>query len=370
MTYNFRRKTKLLYIYMTAALLSGIFLFFISCVSVPETGKNASASETTDSPAETQTGSVISPDDTSEPKKSAGKKKKGTTAKKLTVIYDEEKTEKIDLLGEYKSLLSGLTLSPDMQPAAVKNGNAFASDFSVFVKDASGMPASGAAVTVKYPSNNLNGSIVFASEDIVSDTEGRAVFTSPLPEFSCSSEILFYVTPEKTDEEILRYAEEHAVRMPYRVYTDKTHKVISVSVLDYKQSGAPLRSNSFSSSAFLKALYKKGFRRAGNADFIDEIDGGDTKLLHKNATALFRGTVDYLIFGTVKYKTPVEQDAEGLYAVTMTTELSVMDMKNGTLVLTVSRDFFAKDKGEWQLLDNMRNNIIAPALADLVYYNF
>ena len=158
--------------------------------------------------------------------------------------------------------------------------------------------------------------------------------------------------------------------MPYRVYTDKTHKTISVSVLDYNQSGKPVRSNSFSSSAFLKALYKKGFRRAGNADFIDEIHSEDVQLLYKNASSLFSGAVDYLIFGTVKYKTPVEQDAEGLYGVTLTAELSVMDMKNGTVVLSTKRDFTAKDKGEWALLDNMRNTMIGPALADFLYYNF
>ncbi|WP_428768210.1 hypothetical protein V1L52_06905 [Treponema sp. HNW] len=359
---------------MSAATVCGILLFFISCVSVPDKKDDSYAQEAaralTEETAESETEGLISPDDTREIKKPSGKKTSGAEAKKLTVIYEEEKTEAPDLLGEYKTLLEGLNLRSDKAPPPVKNGNTFASDFSVLVTDARDMPVQGVSITVKYPSDNLNGTIVFASEDIISDEEGRAFFTSPLPEFSCLSEILFYISPEKTDEAVLSYAEEIALRMPYRVYTDKTHKTISVSVLDYNQSGKPVRSNSFSSSAFLKALYKKGFRRAGNADFIDEINGGKTDLLYKNAAALFRGTVDYLIFGTVKYKNPVEQTADGLYGVTLTAELSVMDMKSGALILNTSQDFFAQDKGEWQLLDGIRNNMIGPALADFLYYNF
>lgn len=375
MTYILRRKIMLRLTNIGAILVCGIFLFFAACFtacsSVPAPKKNLSyIDEAAESSAQNEAESSISVDDADTVKKVSGKKKSGKTAKKLTVIYDEEKKEEPDFTAEYKALCAGLKLTADNLPAAVKNGNAFDSDFSVFVADKAGMPVEKVSITVKYPSHNLNGSIVCASEDIVSNAEGKAVFTSPLPEFSCLSEILFYVTPEKTDEAVLKYAEEHALRMPYRVYTDKTNKVISLSVADYTPSGKPVTSNSYSSSALLKALYKKGFRRVGNADFIDEIDSGNTKLLYKNSSALFSGAVDYLIFGTVKYEKPVEQNAEGLYTVTLNAELSLMDMKNGTVILNTKRVFTSEHKNEWQLLDNIRNTMMAPEFADFLYYNF
>lgn len=382
MTYILRRKIMLRLTNIGAILVCGIFLFFTACFSacftacssVPAQKENISYIDDIDGAAENsaqnEAESGISVDDADTVKKVSGKKKSGKTAKKLTVIYDEEKKEEPDFTAEYKALCADLKLTADNLPAAVKNGNAFDSDFSVFVANKAGLPVEKVSITVKYPSHNLNGSIVYASEDIVSDAEGKAVFTSPLPEFSCLSEILFYVTPEKTDEAVLKYAEENALHMPYRVYTDKTHKVISVSVADYTPSGKPVTSNSYSSSALLKALYKKGFRRVGNADFIDEIDSGNTKLLYKNSSALFSGAVDYLIFGTVKYEKPVEQNAEGLYTVTLNAELSLMEMKSGTVILNTKRVFTSEHKNEWQLLDNIRNTMMAPEFADFLYYNF
>ena len=207
---NFRYKIKLFYTSMSAAAVCGILLFFASCVSAPDKKDDSytleGGSTVTEKNAESETEGVISPDDTRETKKTSGKKTSVSSAKKLTVVYEEEKKEAPDLLGEYKTLLENLNLRSDKEPAAVKNGNAFASDFSVSVTDAQGMPAEGVSITVKYPSNNLNGTIIFASEDIISDEEGRAFFTGPLPEFSCLSEILFYISPEKTDEAVLSYA--------------------------------------------------------------------------------------------------------------------------------------------------------------------
>ena len=370
MTHIIRHKTMLRLIKIGALFVCGMFLFVTACSSVPAEDEELYTDEAAESFAEKETESSISVDDTDTVKKSSGKKKSGKTAKKLTVIYDEEKKEAPDLTAEYKALCAGLKLTADKQPPAVKNGTAFDSDFSVFVGNEAGMPVGKVNITVKYPSNNLNGTVVFACEDIVSNEEGTAAFTSPQPEFSCSSEILFYITPEKTDEAVLKYAEENALRMPYRVYTDKTHKVISVSMSDYTPSGKPVTDNSYSSSALLKALYKKGFRRVGNSDFIDEIDSGDTKLLYKSSSALFSGAVDYLIFGTVKYETPVQQNSEGLYTVTLKAELSLMEMKSGTVILNTKRVFTSEHKNEWQLLDNIRNTMMAPEFADFLYYNF
>ncbi len=266
-------------------------------------------------------------------------------------------------------LVENIKLHAEHSPAPTTNGIPFASEFSASVTDSAGNPLEGITLTVKYPCANENGTLTFTTENIISGENGKAHFDSPLPEFSCNADILFYPTPKTTDENVLSYAEDHALKMPYKVHTDKLRRVFSISLLDYTPSGNIITTNSVSSSTLLKAMYKKSFRSVGNAEFIKEIDSGNTKQLYKSASALFANKINYLIFGTVKYEQPVKKNAEGLYSTVLKADISIMEMKSGTIVLHTVESFSAQEKSEWQLLDTLRNKMMAPFVADFIYYN-
>ena len=334
-------------------------VLFFSCVSSP---KPAGADESAALP-------VQAPEGTAKPAT------ENTGAKKLTVVQPqiEEVPEEIveaDPLEEYQALVENVRLKVQNAPAETKNGSPFASAFSVSVTDAQGNKAPGVAVTVTYPSNRIENRILFATEDIQSDENGTVSFTCPIPEFSCIADVSFYPAASVQDERVLQYAEEHAVKIPYRVRTDKTNKSLSLSILDYTQAGKPITTNSLSSSAILKALYRKGFRSAGNSDFVDDVNNGNVQSLYRHASALFGGSINYLIFGTVKHETPVTKGEDGLYETTLRADIRIMNMANSEIVLQTTQSFTAKEKNEWLLMDRIRNTLMAPALVDYIYYHF
>ncbi|EPF30778.1 hypothetical protein HMPREF9194_01100 [Treponema maltophilum ATCC 51939] len=309
------------------------------------------------------------------PEKNAKPAQENTGAKKLTVVQPQieevpEESAAPDPLEEYKALSENLRLKVQNAPAETKSGSAFTSDFSVSVTDAQGNKAPGVVVTVKYPSNRIENRILFATEDIQSDENGTVHFTCPIPEFSCIADVSFYPAASVQDERVLQYAEEHAVKIPYRVRTDKTNKSLSLSILDYTQAGKPITTNSLSSSAILKALYRKGFRSAGNSDFVDDVHNGNVQSLYRHASALFGGSINYLIFGTVKHETPVTKGEDGLYETTLRADIRIMNMANSEIILQTTQSFTAKEKNEWLLMDRIRNTLMAPALVDYIYYHF
>ena len=180
-------------------------VLFVSCVSSPKPA-DAAAEEV----------------GIQAPEKSAKPAQENTEAKKLTVIQPQieevpEESAAPDPLEEYKALSENIRLKVQNAPAETKNGNAFTSAFSVSVTDAQGNKAPGIAVTVKYPSNRIEDRTLFATEDIQSDENGTVSFTCPIPEFSCIAEVSFYPAASVQDERVLQYAEEHAVKIPYRV---------------------------------------------------------------------------------------------------------------------------------------------------------
>ncbi|MGI5172035.1 hypothetical protein H0R92_00320 [Treponema sp. OMZ 840] len=350
--------------YIRFSFLCCIAVFFISCLSTPK--------DSVSQPDAAQEVSVQNIKGKPEEKKTDTVQK---TGKKLTVVYDEtdnsaEKQKTVDLLAEYKLLCENINIKIVNSPSETKSGFAFTSAFSIAVTDKQGHPAASVGFTVKYPSSRINDNLVFATEEIQSDKNGIVVFSSPLPEFSCNTHVSFYPTAAVMDSQVLQYAEENSVKIPYKVYTDKTNKSLSVSILDYTESGKAITSNSLTSSSLLKALFRKGFRRAGNSDFINEIHNGNIDLLYKNASALFRGQIDYLIFGTVKYESPVTKTEDELYEAVQRIDLFIMDIKTSDIILQTSYSFSAKEKNQWQVLDTIRNKLLAPAIAEYIYYNF
>ena len=333
-------------------------VLFFSCVSSPK-------------PAVSPTEETLVQTPEKNTKQSTG----STGAKKLTVVQlqteqGKEESAVPDPLEEYRALVGNFRLKVQNSPAETKSGTPFSSAFSVSVTDAQGNKAQGIAVTVTYPSNRIENRILFATEDIQSDENGIVSFTCPIPEFSCITDVSFYPAATVQDERVLRYAEEHAVKIPYRVRTDKTNKSLSLSILDYTQAGKPITTNSLSSSAILKTLYRKGFRSAGNSDFIDDVNSGNVQSLYRHASALFGGNINYLIFGTVKHETPVTKGDDGLYKTTLRADIRIMDMANGEIVLQTTQSFTAEEKNEWLLMDRIRNTLMAPALVDYIYYHF
>lgn len=291
--------------------------------------------------------------------------------KKLLLVHkgsDMSQEHRADYLNEYMQTLQNIVFKAQNIPDETQNGKAFSSAFTALITNTNGKALANENISVKYPSGINDGEPVYALEELQSDENGTVSFNAPVPEFSCNAQLLFYPTPSTMEKEVLEYAEQHALQFPFKVRTNKRTSPLSIAILDYSASGKPITNNSLSSSALLKAVYRKGFRSAGNSDFVSEINDGNIEKLYKSASALFRGTIKYLIFGTVKYVQPIEKTEAGLYKALMQADISVMEMGSGKIILHKVMPLSAEDKSEWNVLDLIRNKIFATEMADSLYY--
>lgn len=244
-------------------------------------------------------------------------------------------------------------------PIATRNGRAFKAPFIISISNENNVPSVGVPVLVKYPVKKEAGIIIYNTDTLLSNEKGIVTFESPIPTISCSSEIVFSTENGNSNE---------FLSIPYQVYTNKLGNGVSISLLDYTQSGTPITNNSLSSSALLTAMYKKGFSNIGNSDFVNEIHSDNLELLYRNAKVLFANRINYLVFGTVKYDTPIEKLENGQFQVTMTTTFRVMDTANGTILLNDSITTTVADKSEWDVINTYRSKYLGPQIAELIYF--
>lgn len=244
-------------------------------------------------------------------------------------------------------------------PTATRNGRAFKAPYVISISNKNNVPAVGIPVLVKYPVKKESGILIYNTETLLSNGKGIVTFDSPIPNLSCNSEIIFSTENGNSNE---------FLSIPYEVYTNKLGSGVSISLLDYTQSGTPITNNSLSSSALLTAMYKTGFSNIGNSDFVNEIHSNNENLLYRNAKTLFANRINYLVFGTVKYDTPIEKLENGQFQVTMTTTFKVLDMVTGTVLLSDSLTSTVIDKSEWDVLNTYRSKHLGPEIAELIYF--
>lgn len=270
----------------------------------------------------------------------------------------------------YVAKFSAITLSVESSPREISAAKAFATPYVVKATNADGTPAEAIPLTVRFPKERAeDGGIIYNEAEIVTQSDGTASFTPETPLNPCNDVIIF--SPKIDDsslgnERIVSYAQEKSVTAPFLVHTRRLQAGGSIALVDFTQSGTPIRNRSDSSSALLINLMQKGFSRIGNADFTDQVAGGNKDAVYKAAKALFGNASSFLIFGTIKYAEPMQKTDSGIVC-TLVADLTCIDMKDGRVLYHSVTEKSATEKQEWSALTAART-ALAKDLAVQIFY--
>lgn len=255
--------------------------------------------------------------------------------------------------------LPNLSLTAGKTPAEIRVDQTFKSDFSVTVMDAdANVPVEGAEVTVTYPEAKADGKIIFATQELTSNTEGIATFTAPKATFACKSQVTFSIESRSGTQR---------VEIPYQVRTNRHNKGGTISILDYTLAGNPIRDNSRSASALLTVLIRYGFSGIGLADFVNEINSGSTEAVYRAARNLIGNSSNFFVFGTVKYNGDIVQEG-GKYSIPLKAEITCLNMGDGKVLHTDVIEVVGTGTSEWAALENARKDLFGPAAATSIIY--
>ena len=295
-----------------------------------------------------------------------------TTEKNINTTTDTEKTsqeiaESVNIPSEeelYKQKIAETNLSLLSIPKQTTKNKIFTEAYVLKATDANENPLDSIEITVIYPAGRRNGEIVFDETVITTDSEGVASFLPPLPEFSCNSEISFFLKGNTENAEIARLAAEHAIKAEYKVLTNQKSAGGTLAIVDFKRDGTAITSNPISSSNLLMALMKLGFTKIGNApqEVIEAVIKGDESKIHERAKTI---APSFIIFGTVKIVS-MEKADEG-FSYTLTGSIRVMDSKTGNITFLTEKTISNTEKNDWNSLANARK-ILGDQLAQELLY--
>ncbi|QTQ11894.1 hypothetical protein HRI96_06585 [Treponema parvum] len=276
-----------------------------------------------------------------------------------TVVYIKSEKE------IFEEKTKDIALSINSSPPQTVNGTDFKTPFSVKVKKVDGSPVENFPILVRYPSKNENGNISFSEEELSTDAEGIAVYIPKTPSFSCNTQLDFLPYVPTSDEEVIKAASSLGVSAPWKVRTNLARKGGLIGLVDYNAKGAAL-ADTLSSSFLLKELMNNGFSNIGNFD-IPRSMLGDRQAVYKHVNNIVGNSVSYLIYGTIKYLSPVEKN-DKTYSCTLEADISCMDIKTGNILYSTVKSVTATDTTEWKVISSARA-ILAKELGQAIIFN-
>lgn len=264
----------------------------------------------------------------------------------------------------YSQKISGLTFTLLSSPKQTTKGKIFTEPYTIEVKDSEGKPVEAFEISVSYPSSRRNGLIEFAETAVTTDSEGKAKFLPPVPEYSFNSEVSFFPKGDMSDAEIAGIAKAHTIKAAYKVQTNLKSAGGTLAVVDFNQNGKAITSNPISSSNLLMTLMKLGFTRIGNApqEVSDAVIQDNKEKVYARAKSI---APSFIIFGTVKIDSN-EKSADGS-TYTLTGSVKAMDSKTGEITFATDKTVSVTDKNDWNALANARKQL-AEQIADEIKY--
>ncbi len=227
--------------------------------------------------------------------------------------------------------LSNTVIKVTAYPAKQTNVNKkFSSDYSLSVCDKSGQPLANFVITAEYPASKTDGVINFEKQNITTDETGKAVFTPQIPSFAADTNVYFYSATDSTNKDTINAAKQAGAQAAWKVRSDIVTKGAILFIWDYNEKGKPVN-NSYE---ILSEFRTRGMTMTGNAPVNETAYiGKPLNWLYKQNHEIVENSYGYLIVGTIQYVKPVEQAEDGWFC-SLTADISVADMKNGTQVFT------------------------------------
>lgn len=249
-----------------------------------------------------------------------------TSKDDITLLEKTEPAKKEQTPAElYQEKTDGLKLSVASSPKETQKSKAFASPFTVSVKDSSGKAVSNLDLTVLYPSSRKNGEIEFSESKITSDANGNASFTAPVPAYAFDSVVKFFPAGDMKNKDIAEKAKSVTAEASYKVKTNLRNSGGIIAVLDYTKKGEVILSRTDSSSSLLMALMKLGFTGIGNSNSTinNAVIKGNQNNIYKATKDLVGSKSAFVVYGTVKYN----EDATSLIG-----EITALSLKDGSVM--------------------------------------
>ena len=291
------------------------------------------------------------------------------TPRKLNVVNSSaaQQTDVETEESKYAKKIEGIKISVESSPKETTKGRAFSSPFVFKAVKADGTPAEGLELSITYPETRINGQESFALVSLTTNSSGTVTFIPATPSYSFDSKINVYPSGDITNEKISELASKASVSADYKVKTNLSQAGGTISIVDFTSAGKPIVNNSVSSSNLLMTLMRLGFSRVGNADFSTAILTGDRDSVYKAAKNLLGGTSSYLIYGTVKYLTPVEATADKKYTLTLEAEITCLDMKNGSILYETTQTSTVTEDKDWNCINSARKDLAEKLAAKINY---
>ena len=273
---------------------------------------------------------------------------------------------------QFKKVLQEMKISVVSSPKDTVAGKPFSSPYKIQAVTADGQPCAAIKIIAEYPASKKGESVAFENASLVTDQNGFAEFSAPLPAFAAKSNVLFYPEPPSSAPELVRMASAAAAEAPWRARTNLgNHTGILVSIVDYRQNGTINIGNGSqpSAQALTGSLWKVGLMGAQNADFHNSIDADDPARIRSDALKQLNGNslFKFVVYGRVKYASEITKDDDGFYTATFSGDLGALNIATGEVLLKTSKTVTAKDKSEWKVLSNAQQEMAKLFCEELLY---
>ncbi len=297
------------------------------------------------------------------------KKSESGTASETTENNTGKEEIPVDEFAQFRKEMEDFEITVTAVPKETVKNRDFASPYRIKAASSEGVPYAGFAIDVSYPSSRDAGLLMFSKTQIVTDENGQAEFMPGKPVFAVKSQVTFTPACPDAEPELVQKCSQSSKEAVWKVKTNAPKGTgILISINDYNKSGKmTLGSNLSSSSKLLGELWRAGYTSSGNADFHNEVDGGNPESVRQAARKIAQGNILYVVYGKVKYASDITKDENGFYTLTLNGEIGCIKIASGEIMTDTSKTVTVKAKDQWSLYESALNEMARQFCDELLY---
>jgi hypothetical protein len=256
---------------------------------------------------------------------------------------------------EFKNKISGIDFSVASAPKRTTKNVAFASPYTIHVKDSSGCGIPDFPVTVSWPISRTDDSIVYETKIQSTNKDGSLVFTPEVPKYSFDDKITFYPAPVSSEPSILQAAYAAGISAPYKVRTNYAKKPGVIYVFDFNESGKAGTNSQYLLREFINSGVRIGNSPIATSNYLSK----PIESLYKATYNIVGNAYAFMICGSIKYVKPVETNDDGKYVCQLEADISCINMKDGSVIYSTHQTESVAADSKYKAVDTCRNSLAA-----------
>lgn len=277
-------------------------------------------------------------------------------------IEEDKETDK-----EFIKSLDNVFITIKNAPRVGTVGNNFVRPFTISVNDNEGNPLQDYPITIEYPSAKENSNLINSKENVKTNSEGKYIFTAPKLTFSSCTDFKVYPTPVSENKKVVESVNDKAALTPWVVKSDLASKGCLLVFWDFYENGKYCSSFSELQVELRggRGIYNVGNAPSSGSNLIDE---PIEEVYKANYEIVGGDSYGYLVYGKVKFTSPVTKLEDGGYTCTLTGDLQVLKMSDGSVVLekVIEQDAVGKN---WNDVVSKCKKKVASKIADSLLYD-